>query len=804
MKRFLASLLAVLMLVSLLPLSAFAAETTTATVSDTQEPAQIVSQQLVLGDNLNMRFWVKANMENAAINVTVGSGETKSIALTEQDATGNYVINVALAAAQMTDVITLQATAGEVTGTAKQYTVRQYAEKILTGNYAEPTTDLVQAMLNYGAGAQVYFDYNNTEDQLANKGYESNAVVTLPEEKAIVTEGATEGVRFYGASLSFRDRIALRYYFAGDISGMTVNAGEKAYTVGQKDGLSYVELADINPQDYATVYTVSVGEGENPLSVGYSAMHYISRMGTRGSENLVNLLKALLAYHGSALTYIEWLANCENLAEYTVVYGDNATDNEKTARDMIVEYIQKSTGVQLPIIPASEATYTADAKYLVIGNTGLGNVTPASNLGYRGYQIKSQDNSVFVCGGTDFGTLCGAVGFLEKVINLNAYGPYSVSYDKKDELIIDDFDMTVLPDVGMEQPSFMLISANMRNQALWGFGYKGFGLIEGSSSHWHNSFDYLPPAQYFYKTNYYVWDGIKPVQLSYTANGNAAAFEEMTTICADKIIDAAINDPTMDKITLTQQDNHIWDSSDSAMALYNKYGTHSAAVIIFINAVAEKVKAGLPADRELDIYFFAYHDTVAPPAKLVDGQYVAIDSEVVLADNVGVLYAPIGGDYTTNDITTTTLYTELAGWAALTDNIALWSYQTNFDNYFNFYNSFNSMPSLYQAAAEFGVDYSYNQGQWNNGNATGFSHLKAYLNGKLSWNADANYEALIDSYFAARFGSAAADMRALFNGMRSYYDQLQDTYGITGVPSQSGEYLKAERFDKATIETWLG
>lgn len=808
MKRFLASLLAVLMLVSLLPLSAFAAETKTATVADAQEPAQIVKQQLVLGDNLNMRFWVKANMENAAINVTIGSGETKSIALTEKDADGNYVINVALAAAQMTDVITLQPVAGDVTGTAKQYTVRQYAEVILKGGYAEPITDLVQAMLNYGAGAQVYFDYNNTADQLANKGYESDAVVTLPEELAIVTEGTTEGVRFYGASLSFRDRIALRYYFTGDISGMTVNAGEKAYTVGQKDGLSYVELADINPQDYATVYTVSVGEGENPLSVGYSAMHYISRMGTRGSENLVNLLKALYAYHGAALSYLEWLASCDNLADFAVVYGDNATDNEKTARDMIVEYIRKSTGVTLPIIPASEAEYSADAKYLVIGDTGLGGFAPAADLGLRGYQIKSMGNSVFVCGGTDLGTLSGAVGFLEQVIGLDAYGYQTVNYNKLSEILINNFDLTVVPAVGMEQPPFSMVSGSAWNQALWGVGQKMFSTIEGSSNHWHNSFDYLPPSEYldshpeYYVTEGYLWNK-KAIQLSYTANGDAEAFEEMTTICANKIISSAQNNASMKAVTLTMEDNTKWDKSSSAQALYDQYGTHSAEVIIFVNAVADKVKAAL-GDRELDIYFFAYFNTYAAPVKEVDGKLVAIDSNVEMRDNVGVIYAPINDDFLADDFKDTKMYEELSGWAALTDNIATWMYQTNFDNYFNFYNSFNIMPSMYQAMADFGVVYSHNQGQWNNPNSTGFSHLKTYLTGKLSWDADADFETLLDNYFASRFGSAAGEMRTLFDSMRAYYDKLQDTYNIDGGINESAQYLRTDRFEKAEIEKWLG
>ena len=810
MKRFLASLLAVLMLVSLLPLSAFAAETKAATVADTQEPAQIVTQQLVLGDNLNMRFWVKANMENAAINVTIGSGETKSIALTEQDANGYYIVNVALAAAQMTDVITLQATAGDVTGTAKQYSVRQYADVILNGDYTEPTTNLVQVMLNYGAGAQVYFNYNNTADQLANKGYESNPTEALPEEQAVVVEGTTEGIRFYGVSLSFRDRIALRYYYTGDITGMTVNAGDKAYTIGQKDSLSYVELADINPQDYATVYTVSVGDGENPLSVGYSAMHYISRMCGKSStsENLVNLLKWLNDYYKAAICYNEWLASCENLADYVIVYGDSATANEQTARDMIVEYIKKSTGVTLPVIPASEASYTADAKYLVIGNTGLGGFAPAANLGYRGYQIKSKDNSVFVCGGTDFGTLSGAVGFLEKVIGLDAYGYQTVNYNKQSEILIDNFDLTVVPDVGMEQPPFSMVSGNAWNQALWGVGQKMFSTIEGSSNHWHNSFDYLPPSEYlnshpeYYVTEGYLWNK-EAVQLSYTANGDAEAFEEMTTICANKIISSAQNNASMKAVTLTVEDNGSWDNSSAAQNLYNKYGTHSAELIIFVNAVADKVKAGL-GDRELDIYFFAYYNTYKAPVKEVDGKLVAIDSDVEMRDNVGVIYAPINGDFLADDFTATTMYEELSGWAALTDNIATWTYQTNFDNYFNFYNSFNIMPSMYSALADFSTDYSYMQGQWNNPNSTGFSHLKTYLTGKLSWNADADFETLLDNYFAARFGSASSEMRTLFDSMRAYYDKLQDTYGISGGINQSGEYLRADRFEKSEIEKWLG
>ena len=62
-------------------------------------------------------------------------------------------------------------------GTEYSYTVRDYAKYILDSKngYGEDTIGLVKAMLNYGAYAQLYFNYNT--DTLANAGYETTEAI---------------------------------------------------------------------------------------------------------------------------------------------------------------------------------------------------------------------------------------------------------------------------------------------------------------------------------------------------------------------------------------------------------------------------------------------------------------------------------------------------------------------------------------------------------------------------------------------------------------------------------------------------
>lgn len=264
----------------------------------------VQSWNLTLEDNVSVNF--KINVDDsitgtAKVHIAVGSdAKVYDIGSLVANDDGTYIVSTKVAAARMTDTITVKITNGTDTTEEKTYSIKTYAQTILDGNYPETTKNLVKAMLHYGAAAQNYFNYRTND--LANAGVGA-AISTVPTTANIYKKvGNADGVEFYGATLVFRDRIALRYYFtvAGDISEYTFTANDKEVTPVRKGNQYYVEIADINPQDLDIAFTVKVN---GTLSVTYSPENYIVNMYASGSENLKSLMQALYDYYLAAEAY---------------------------------------------------------------------------------------------------------------------------------------------------------------------------------------------------------------------------------------------------------------------------------------------------------------------------------------------------------------------------------------------------------------------------------------------------------------------------------------------------------------------
>ncbi len=260
----------------------------------------VASQQVSLGDDLAMSFVLEAD-KTTTVNVIFG-GETTSYDLSAMtaDENGKYTISVNLAAAQMTEDIKIQFVNRGVVTLEKTYSVRSYAEAILEGDHTESTKNLVRWMLNYGAKAQLYFDVNT--DHLANAGYELEETTLPAEVEPMAVTGSIEGLKYYGATLVLRNQIAVRIYFTGSIEG--VSFGE--YEVTEKDGMYYIEVADINPQEYSNPIVLTAAKGEKTLTVSYSPLNYILRMSGKDSASaeLKAMVNALYGYHAAAVQYM--------------------------------------------------------------------------------------------------------------------------------------------------------------------------------------------------------------------------------------------------------------------------------------------------------------------------------------------------------------------------------------------------------------------------------------------------------------------------------------------------------------------
>ena len=293
LKKILSAVLAIVMLLSLCA-PVFPA-------SAAEELTKVTKWNLSLGDEIAANFYVSVSdsvSDDAVMVVTDGYGTHQyPLSAVEKDESGNYLFTARMAAAQLADTVTLQLQDGDAVGTTHTYSAVDYANSVLNGNYGESTKNLVKAMLHYGAAAQTYFGYNT--ENLANAGIAAAEAVEIPAVDASnMVSGKVSGISFYGASLVFQSKVAVRFYFktTGDINSYTFSTG----TPVEKDGLYYIEVADINPQDYANTITLTVND---TLTVNYSPLTYISRKASSSDENMVNLVKAMYAYHLAAVNY---------------------------------------------------------------------------------------------------------------------------------------------------------------------------------------------------------------------------------------------------------------------------------------------------------------------------------------------------------------------------------------------------------------------------------------------------------------------------------------------------------------------
>ena len=278
----------------------------------------VKSWNIVLGDDIGLNF-VLALTQGDEVKVNV-DGEDVPVELT-QNADGTYQAFIKVAAAQMTSEIQIAVNGQPV---EKTYSVRDYADVILAGDYKDEIKALVSNMLAYGGAAQKYFDVNT--DNLADKGI-TVADVTVPKDNlSVEILDRLDSVNFYGASLVMRSKTAVRFYFTGEsVEGLTFTVNGKNYEPFDAKDMYCVEVADINPQDLADVLSMVVSDGANDLRVSYSPISYISRMYYKdeASEQTKAVVKAMYGYHLSAKAMVKEISYQDSQFSFTGFWEEN-------------------------------------------------------------------------------------------------------------------------------------------------------------------------------------------------------------------------------------------------------------------------------------------------------------------------------------------------------------------------------------------------------------------------------------------------------------------------------------------------
>ena len=300
-----------------------------------EDGIKAVYYSATLNDNISLNVYlsipeaVKAD-ETAYVEFNVPSTK-QTVKTMIKDLTANekglYKVSMPLYARLMSDEVTMNVQSASSSLT-KSFSIKQYAEDVLAKeNLKAEEKAIAEAMLNYGAMAQVYFDYN-TENlanaKVTNKAYQDVTADELTNYAASI-EGNVAGMAYGTSNLRLLSETAIRHHFvvnaeiqdlykAGTIQFVKVTPdGEEALTPTFYGGNKvYVEVENIFAVNLDKEYSIKVvnTETKETITVNYSAFSYAKDVLTKSNnEQLKDVMKAMVAYNRAAKAYKATLTN---------------------------------------------------------------------------------------------------------------------------------------------------------------------------------------------------------------------------------------------------------------------------------------------------------------------------------------------------------------------------------------------------------------------------------------------------------------------------------------------------------------
>lgn len=470
----------------------------------------------------------------------------------------------------------------------------------------------------------------------------------------------------------------------------------------------------------------------------------------------------------------QYLLSQNMTSDYRVVIPDDPDERDEFAADELVYFFRQATGITLPVYEESDAG--AADHLLIIGDTALrreAGLTAPDSIGDTGTRLVTQGSNLFLFGKTPFGDINAVYDFLEYTYNYRFYSDGCFRIDSVGNAALKAFDYTCTPDID----NMAMMYGELNDGMSWTRRLRSINYYQSwiSAMYAHTYFKILPPSTYLKDhENWYSpftaeEDG--PANLCLTRGGDEMIDEFVKQV---QILIEAETDESREYFMLGQEDNFSFCSCDSCTAKIKELGSSSAVMMQFTNKVVEKLNAWLAEehpDRTVHFMTFAYNNTKTPPVKRdasgnylrnAEGKMEPVDESVKAVDNLSVMFVINNVDYAVPYYEDVSVMNMLEGWSVITDEITIWQYSTNFENYMEPLFNWGSMKTNYETLSDYGVFYIAEQGSHNTKTAT-FTEMRLFVMSQLARDNSLNTGDLIDEFMENYYGAAAPAMKELFN-----------------------------------------
>ncbi|MBP1990188.1 DUF4838 domain-containing protein [Paenibacillus eucommiae] len=476
---------------------------------------------------------------------------------------------------------------------------------------------------------------------------------------------------------------------------------------------------------------------------------------------LVGVLVASLSTSVSASTPVTITSG--GVGHYNIVLADTANLVEETAANELQLYIQKVTGVTLPIVGES----SAQDKSFMVGPTAFAIANGINPSGEEAWAIHSVGNKIILTGGSTRGTLYAVYHLLEDEIGVRWWNHWEEYVPSKPTLTLElpvdfsgepafkyreIFDATDF--TGEIQPYSLFpfrnrLNGHSTNDRNTPAAYGGI-VSYGPPSHVHTFNRIMPPEEYFDDhPEYYAFidgENKRDGQLCLANPDVRTIFKQkIKGYIAASYVDADLKGlprPTM--FSVTPNDTEGFCEYPADLAQRSAYGD-SGYLLNFVNDIAADIALTYP---EVKIDTLAYWYYVDPPL-----------GGMTPASNVQIRYANVGLDllHPLSHANNADVRSKLEAWKSITSgDLIFWNYAVN-------YAPNPPLPTMYNKKQ----DYQYLRTKGVTGifeEQEGSNHsdmwdMKVWIEAKLMENPDLDLSSLMTDFTDKYYGAAGTYIR---------------------------------------------
>ncbi len=482
---------------------------------------------------------------------------------------------------------------------------------------------------------------------------------------------------------------------------------------------------------------------------------------------------ALLA---ASFALADWtIAKRGQAADCSIIIPETASPSQRYAAEELQSFTEQMTGVKLAI--ATDAT-PLPKRAVIIGETrasaqALGEKIDLAKLGEDGFRLVARPNRLLVLGSSQRGCLYGVYELLERFGGCRWYASWHSVIPRLDTFAVpDNLDDAQVPafemrvpywfDV-MEHPEF---AARLRvNSRPWRdseakFGGDSFRFGGGLAS--CHTFETLMPVEEFFDTHPEYFSEINGkrtggrTQLCLTN-------PDVLRIVTERVLQRIRKDPGAKFYGVSQNDWHNFCTCPKCKAIDDEEESNAGTMVRFVNAIAEAVEKEFP---NAIIETLAYQYTRKPPKK------------TRLRHNVVPCLCSIECDFArpipeSPYKENRSFMDDIKGWGAMTDQLYVWDYTTNFRHYTLPFPNVYALQGNIRFFRDNNVKELFEQGAYQ-GRHADFAELKSWLLAKWMWDPELPMGKLLDEFFSGYYGKAAPYVRDWFEAIH----HLQRIYSV--------------------------